>query len=44
MVTGHTHYSFTGEPDFKEAIAKYYEKYGVEIDGKTQVLITSGGS
>jgi len=44
MVDGHTHYSFTGEPDFKEAIAKYYEKYGVEIDPKTQVLITSGGS
>lgn len=44
MVAGHTHYSFTGEPDFKEAIAKYYAKYGVEIDPKTQVLITSGGS
>ncbi|MCW4013003.1 MAG: aminotransferase class I/II-fold pyridoxal phosphate-dependent enzyme [Candidatus Bathyarchaeota archaeon] len=44
MVAGHTHYSFTGEPDFKEAIAKYYKKYGVEIDPKTQVLITSGGS
>jgi aminotransferase len=44
MVAGHTHYSFTGEPDFKEAIAKYYKKYGVEVDPKTQVLITSGGS
>jgi aminotransferase len=44
MVAGHTHYSFTGEPDFKEAIAKYYKKYGVDIDPKTQVLITSGGS
>jgi aminotransferase len=44
MKAGHTHYSFTGEPDFKEAIAKYYEKYGVEVDPKTQVLITSGGS
>ncbi len=44
MVDGYTHYSFTGEPDFKEAIAKYYEKYGVKIDPKTQVLITSGGS
>jgi len=44
MKAGHTHYSFTGEPDFKEAIAKYYSKYGVEIDPSTQVLITSGGS
>jgi aminotransferase len=44
MVAGQTHYSFTGEPDFKEAIAKYYKKYGVDIDPKTQVLITSGGS
>jgi aminotransferase len=44
MKAGETHYSFTGEPDFKEAIAKYYKKYGVDIDPKTQVLITSGGS
>ena len=44
MVAGHTHYSFTGEPDFKEAIANYYQKYGVDVDPKTQVLITSGGS
>ncbi len=44
MKAGHTHYSFTGEPDFKEAIATYYEKYGVSVDPKTQVLITSGGS
>ncbi len=44
MVAGHTHYSFTGEPDFKAAIAKYYEKYGVKIDPKSQVVVTSGGS
>lgn len=44
MKAGETHYSFTGEPDFKAAIAKYYKKYGVEIDPRTQVLITSGGS
>jgi len=44
MKTGHTHYSFGGEPDFKEAIAEYYKKYGVTVDPKTQVLITSGGS
>ncbi len=44
MEAGHTHYSFTGEPDFKEAIAEYYKKYGVSVDPKTQVLITSGGS
>ena len=44
MESGYTHYSFTGEPDFKAAITKYYKKYGVDIDPKTQVLITSGGS
>ena len=44
MKAGHTHYSFTGEPDFQEAIADYYKKYGVTVDPKTQVLITSGGS
>lgn len=44
MKAGHTHYSFSGEPDFKEAIAEYYKKYGVTVDPKTQVLITSGGS
>lgn len=44
MKQGHTHYSFSGEPDFKEAIAEYYTKYGVTVDPKTQVLITSGGS
>ncbi len=44
MVAGHTHYSFSGEPDFKEAIASYYKKYGVDIDPKTQVRVTSGGS
>ncbi len=44
MRAGQTHYSFTGEPDFKEAVAEYYKKYGVTVDPKTQVLITSGGS
>jgi aminotransferase len=44
MRAGQTHYSFTGEPDFKEAIAEYYKKYGVTVDPKTQILITSGGS
>jgi len=44
MKEGKTHYSFTGEPDFKEAVAKYYSKYGVTVDPKTQVKITSGGS
>jgi len=44
MRAGQTHYSFSGEPDFKEAIAEYYKKYGVTVDPKTQVLITSGGS
>ena len=44
MVSGHTHYSFEGGPDFKTAIAKYYKKYGVDVNPKTQVLITSSGS
>jgi aspartate/methionine/tyrosine aminotransferase len=44
MREGHTHYSFTGEPDFKQAIADYYGKYGVEVDPNTQIQITSGGS
>ena len=44
MKEGKTHYSFAGEPDFKEAIANYYGKYGVTVDPKTQVQITSGGS
>lgn len=44
IAAGHTHYSFGGISEFKEAIAKYYKKYEVDIDPKTQVLITSGGS
>jgi aminotransferase len=44
MTSGQTHYSFGGEPDFMDAIAKYYKKYGVEVDPSTQVHITSGGS
>jgi aminotransferase len=44
MKEGHTHYAFGGDPEFKEAIATYYQKFGVEIDSKTQVQITSGGS
>ena len=44
MKEGQTHYSFHGEPEFKEAIAKYYSKYGVIVDPKTQIHITSGGS
>jgi aminotransferase len=44
MRAGRTHYSFGGEPEFKEAIAEYYKKYDVTVDPKTQVLIESGGS
>ncbi|MFP3952042.1 MAG: pyridoxal phosphate-dependent aminotransferase [Candidatus Bathyarchaeia archaeon] len=44
MEEGYTHYSFGGEPEFKEAIAKYYRKYDVDVNPETQVLITSGGS
>ena len=44
MKTGYTHYAFGGDPEFKEAIAEYYKKYGVTVDPFTQVFITSGGS
>ena len=44
MKTGHTHYSFGGDPHFKEAIAEYYKKYGVTVDPRTQISIESGGS
>jgi aminotransferase len=44
MREGHTHYEFTGLPMFKQAIAKYYSKYGVKIDPENQVSIESGGS
>lgn len=44
MKEGYTHYSFGGEPDFKQAIADYYSKYNVDVDPESQVLITSGGS
>ncbi len=41
MKEGHTHYEFTGVPEFKSAIAKYYGKYGVKIDPNTQLCIES---
>ncbi len=44
MKEGHTHYEFTGVPQFKKAIANYYGKYGVKIDPETQLCIESGGS
>jgi aminotransferase len=44
MQAGETHYSFSGEPDFKQAIAEYYQKYGVTVYPESQILITSGGS
>jgi aminotransferase len=44
MKEGHTHYEFTGVPAFKQAIAKYYAKYGVKINPDTQLCIESGGS
>ena len=44
MKDGHTHYEFGGVPAFKQAIAKYYGKYGVKIDPNTQLCIESGGS
>ena len=44
MKEGHTHYTFNGVPEFKQAIANYYGKYGVKIDPETQLCIESGGS
>jgi len=44
MRAGYTHYAFGGDPEFKEAIADYYKKYGVTVDPETQVQIESGGS
>lgn len=44
MMEGHSHYVFGGDPEFKRAIADYYGKYGVEVDGEKQVVVTSGGS
>ena len=44
ILEGYTHYSFGGDREFKEAIANYYRKYGVEVDPQKQVVITSGGS
>ena len=44
ITEGHSHYVFGGDPEFKKAIADYYKKYGVEVDGEKQVVITSGGS
>ncbi|MBQ03439.1 hypothetical protein CL673_01835 [Candidatus Bathyarchaeota archaeon] len=44
MKEGHTHYVFGGDPEFKTAIAEYYQKYGVTVDPKTQILVESGGS
>ncbi|TRO52264.1 pyridoxal phosphate-dependent aminotransferase [Candidatus Bathyarchaeota archaeon] len=40
---GQTHYCFGGDPELKEAIAKYYSKYGYETPA-SQVAITAGGS
>ena len=42
MKEGHTHYVFGGDPEFKTAIAEYYQKYGVTVDPKTQILVESG--
>ena len=44
MKAGYTHYSFGGEPEFKQAIAEYYKKYGVDVDPSSQIVIESGGS
>lgn len=44
ILEGYTHYAFNGDPEFKEAIADYYGKYGVRVDPQSQILLTSGAS
>lgn len=44
ILNGYTHYTFDGDIEFKEAIADYYGRYGVSVDPKSQILLTSGGS
>jgi len=44
MMEGYTHYEFGGDPEFKRAVADYYEKWNVAVDPEKQVLVTSGGS
>ncbi len=44
MKQGYTHYDFTRPyPQFKQAIAEYYAKYGVKV-APDQICIESGGS
>ncbi len=43
LKSGHSHYVHGGDPELKYAIADYYKKYGVDVEPRTQVLITSGG-
>jgi len=44
IIDGYYHYApMEGIPEFREAIAKYYSKYGVKYDS-TQVYATAGGS
>ena len=31
IIDGYTHYAMNGDPDFKNAIAKYYSKFGATI-------------
>ncbi|NQT07648.1 aminotransferase class I/II-fold pyridoxal phosphate-dependent enzyme [Candidatus Bathyarchaeota archaeon] len=38
-----THYSFSGVPEFKEAVVEYYSKYGVKYD-PSNVYPTAGSS
>lgn len=44
IIEGYTHYAPTeGIPELREAIARYYSKYGVEYD-PSQVFVVAGGS
>ena len=40
---GKTHYCFGGEPTLRDALVKYYSKYGYEAQ-PGQIVITGGGS
>jgi len=44
IIEGYTHYAPTeGIPEVREAVARYYKKFGVDYDA-SQVFMTAGGS
>lgn len=40
---GHTHYDFSlGQPELREAIAKYMEKFNIYADPNSEIIVTAG--